>query len=77
MGKYCDKEVDAWYQEARAATEFEARKAIYRKITERFLDKGWIMFMYHPKNLAAHTARLEGLRKVPDGILRVVDLKLR
>ena len=32
--------------------------------------------MYHPKNLVAHTARLEGLRKVPDGILRVVDLKL-
>jgi peptide/nickel transport system substrate-binding protein len=77
MGKYCDKEVDAWYQDARAASDFEARKAIYRKITERFLDKGWIMFIYHPKNLVAHTARLEGLRKVPDGILRVVDLKLK
>jgi peptide/nickel transport system substrate-binding protein len=77
MGKYCDKEVDGWYQDARAASDFATRKAIYRKITERFLDKGWIMFLYHPKNLAAHTARLEGLRKVPDGILRVVDLKLR
>src|SRR5471030_2415126 len=77
MAKYCDKELDAWHQEARAATDLEARKAIYRKITERFLDKGWIMYMYHPKNLAAHTARLEGLRKVPDGILRVVDLKLK
>ena len=76
MGKYCDKELDGWYQDARAATEFDARKAIYRKITERVLDKGWILFMYHPKNLVAHTARLEGLRKVPDGILRVVDLKL-
>jgi peptide/nickel transport system substrate-binding protein len=77
MGKYCDKELDAWHQDARAATEFEARKAIYRKITERFLDKGWIMYLFHPKNLVAHTARLEGLRKVPDGILRVVDLKLK
>ena len=27
--------------------------------------------------LVAHTARLEGLRKVPDGILRVIDLKLK
>jgi peptide/nickel transport system substrate-binding protein len=77
MAKYCDKEVDAWHQEARAATDLEARKAIYRKITERFLDRGWIMYLYHPQNLVAHTARLEGLRKVPDGILRVVDLKLK
>jgi peptide/nickel transport system substrate-binding protein len=77
MAKYCDKEVDAWHQEARAATDLEARKAIYRKITERFLDKGWIMYLYHPQNLVAHTARLEGLRKVPDGILRVVGLKLK
>ncbi len=77
MAKYCDKEVDAWHQEARAATDLEARKAIYRKITERFLDKGWIMYLYHPQNLVAHTARLEGLRRVPDGILRVVGLKLK
>jgi peptide/nickel transport system substrate-binding protein len=77
MAKYCDKEVDAWHQEARAATDLAARKAIYRKITERFLDKGWIMYLYHPQNLVAHTARLEGLRPVPDGILRVVGLKLK
>ena len=77
MAKYCDKDVDAWHQEARAATDLEARKAVYRKITERFLDKGWIIYLYHPQNLVAHTARLEGFRPVPDGLLRVVGLKLR
>ncbi len=77
MGKYCDKELDGWHQEARAATELEARKAIYRKITERFLDKGWIFYLYHPQNLATHTVRLEGFRPVPDGLLRVVGLKLK
>jgi peptide/nickel transport system substrate-binding protein len=77
MAKYCDKEVDAWHQEARAATDLEARKAVYRKITERFLDKGWIIYLYHPQNLVAHAARLEGFRPVPDGLLRVVGLKFR
>ncbi len=77
MAKYCDKELDGWHQEARAATELEARKAVYAKITERFLDQGWIFYLYHPQNLAAHTARLEGFRKVPDGLLRVVGLKLK
>ena len=77
MAKYCDKDIDAWHQEARAATELEARKAIYRKITERFLDKGWIFYLYHPQNLATHTARLEGYRPVPDGLIRVVGLKLQ
>ena len=77
MAKYCDKELDAWHQEARAATGFEARKAIYRKVTERFLDKGWIFYLYHPQNLVTHTARLEGYRPISDGIIRVVGLKLK
>jgi peptide/nickel transport system substrate-binding protein len=77
MAKYCDKEVDAWHQEARAASEPEARKAVYAKITERFLGKGWIFYLYHPQNLATHTARLEGFKPVPDGIVRVVGLKLK
>ena len=76
MAKYCDKEVDAWHEEARAATTLEARKAIYRKITERFLDKGWIIYLYHPQNLATHTARLEGYRPIADGIVRATGLKL-
>ena len=77
MAKYCDKELDAWHQEARAATDFEARKAIYRKVTERFLDKGWIFYLYHPQNLVSRTARLEGYRPIADGIIRVVGLKLK
>jgi len=77
MAKYCDKELDAWHQEARAATDLAARKAIYARITERFLDKGWIFYLYHPQNLVTHVARLEGFRPVSDGLVRVVGLKLK
>ena len=77
MAKYCDKELDAWHQEARAATGFEARKAIYRKVTERFLDKGWIFYLSHPQILIAYMNRLEGFKPMSDGLVRVVGLKFK
>ena len=49
MGHYCDKEIDALHQEARAATDPAARKAIYEKITAKFLAEGWIIYLYHPQ----------------------------
>ena len=40
MAHYCDKDIDAWHKEARAATDPAARKAAYEKITQRFLESG-------------------------------------
>ena len=77
MGHYCDKEVDAWHQEARAATDLAARKAAYEKITNRFLADGWIVYLYHPQVLIAHTDRLEGYKPMPDGLVRVIGLRLK
>ncbi|SKA32439.1 peptide/nickel transport system substrate-binding protein [Enhydrobacter aerosaccus] len=77
MGHYCDKEVDALHQQARAASDVAARKAIYEKLTERFLANGWIIYLYHPQVLIAHTDRLQGYTQRPDGLVRVVGLKLK
>ncbi|WP_425068183.1 ABC transporter substrate-binding protein [Reyranella sp.] len=77
MGKYCDKEIDAWHQEARAVTDPAARKAIYEKIAAKFLAEGWIFYLYHPQILIAHIDRLEGYKPMPDGLVRVVGLKLK
>jgi peptide/nickel transport system substrate-binding protein len=78
-GKYCDKELDAWHQEARAALDLAGRKAAYHKIAERFLTKGngWIIYLYHPLVLIAHTNRVEGYKPLPDGLVRVVGVKLK
>jgi peptide/nickel transport system substrate-binding protein len=76
-GKYCDKEVDAWHQEARSALDLAGRKAAYRKITDRFLANGWIIYLYHPLVLIAHTSKVEGYKPLPDGLLRVVGVKLK
>jgi peptide/nickel transport system substrate-binding protein len=77
MGHYCDKEVDAWHQEARIASDLASRKAAYEKITARFLADGWIVYLYHPQYLIAHTDRLEGFTPMSDGLLRVVGLRLK
>ena len=77
MGHYCDKEIDAWHEQARIATDPAARKAIYEKITERFLAEGWIVYVYHPQVLIAYTDRVEGFKPMPDGLVRIGGLKLK
>lgn len=54
-----------------------ARKAIYEKITAKFLAEGSMIYLYHSQMLIAHTARLENYRSMPDGLVRVVGLKLK
>ena len=65
------------HQEARAATDPAARKAIYEKLAAKFLADGWIFYLYHPQYLIAHTDRLEGFKPMPDGLLRVIGVKLK
>jgi peptide/nickel transport system substrate-binding protein len=74
---YCDKEVDAAHADARAASKFEDRKAAYEKAAAKVLTEGAIIYLYHPQVLVAHTNRLEGYRQMPDGLVRVVGLKLK
>ncbi|HKU98022.1 MAG TPA: ABC transporter substrate-binding protein [Vineibacter sp.] len=77
MGHYCDKQIDAWHQEARAASDPAVRKAAYAKITAKFLTEGWIVYVYHPQIMIVHTDKLEGYRPMPDGLIRVVGLRLK
>jgi peptide/nickel transport system substrate-binding protein len=77
LGKYCDKEVDALHEQARTTTDPAARKAIYEKLTARFLQNGWIVYLYHPQYLIATTDRVEGFKPMPDGLVRVVGVKLK
>src|SRR5476649_1471783 len=50
-GLYCDKQIDAWHQEARAISDPAQRKAIYEKITAKYLAEGSMIYLYHPQML--------------------------
>jgi len=76
-GHYCNKDVDQWIDESRKVSKLEERKAIYEKIAETFLKEGSIIYLYHRLVIIAHSAKLEGYAQLPDGLVRVVGVKLK
>jgi peptide/nickel transport system substrate-binding protein len=76
-GVYTSPEVDKGLEDARLITDPAQRKAIYQKVTAQVLKDEPLIYLYHRKLLIAHTTRLEGYRQMPDGLVRVVGLKLK
>jgi peptide/nickel transport system substrate-binding protein len=74
---YKNPDVDRLLDEARVPSDFAARKAIYEKITKLALADVPKIYLYHRRILIAHTAKLEGYTQMPDGLVRVVGLKLK
>ena len=77
--KFCDPEVDAAQNEARSKSALEDRKAAYEKVAAKLTPKGAgpILYIYHPQVLVAHSDRLDGYKQMPDGLVRVIGLKLK
>jgi peptide/nickel transport system substrate-binding protein len=74
---YCSADADRLLDEGRAVSDFAKRKAIYEQLTKVILTDHPKLYIYHRSVLIAHTARLEGYRPLPDGLVRVVGLKLK
>ena len=53
------------------------RKALYEQVAAKWLTEGSVIYLYHRALLFAHAARLEGFKVMPDGLIRVTDLKLK
>jgi peptide/nickel transport system substrate-binding protein len=76
-GGYSNPEADKAMEDARLVADPAQRKAIYEKLTGILLNDEPIIYLYHRKLLIAHTTRLEGYKQMPDGLVRVVGLKLK
>jgi peptide/nickel transport system substrate-binding protein len=74
---WSNPDADKALDDARLATDMAQRKAIYEKLTKLELDDEAILYIYHRKILIAHTTRLEGYKQMPDGLVRVIGLKLK
>ncbi len=77
-GKYANPEVDRLLDAARVETDVGKRRELYGQVYAIALrqDRSRI-YLWHRKNLTAHTTRLQGFRPVPDGMIRVQDLRLQ
>jgi peptide/nickel transport system substrate-binding protein len=74
---YSNPEADKVLEEARLVTDLAQRKAIYEKLTKIVLNDEPLIYLYHRKLLIAHTTKLEGYKQMPDGLVRVIGLKLK
>lgn len=75
--KYCDPKVDALLAKARTVTSFAERKAAYEEAAPAILSQGPNLYLYHRKLFFPHRTALEGFKPMPDGLIRVVGLKLK
>lgn len=76
-GKFCDKEVDAAHAEARTKSDPAERKKAYEIVARKFLAAGSIIYLYHPQVLVVLSDKVEGYKQMPDGLIRVVGVKLK
>src|SRR5262245_24475233 len=73
---YCQDDVEKLIDESRTSLDPARRAAAYDKIAERIAKDRPIIYLYHRNWLWAHSAKLTGLRSVPDGMVRVQDLRM-
>src|SRR5262249_35326344 len=74
---WTNADADKALDDARLVTASDQRKAIYEKLAKAELEEEPILYLYHRSILIAHTTKLEGYRQMPDGLVRVIGLKLK
>ena len=73
---YCDAQTDALLAQSRATRDPGERRKVFEQIAARVLKERPIIYLYHRNWLWAYNAKLGGVRGLPDGLLRVTDLKM-
>jgi peptide/nickel transport system substrate-binding protein len=74
---FSDPEVDALLEESRVKSSLAERKAVYRKIAEKVIDRGGIIYIYHRLIIVARTDKVEGYKQIPDGLVRLAGVRLK
>ena len=75
-GKYCSEKTQAALNEARLSTDPARRKVSYEAALTQIEADRPLIYLYHQALIFAYSAKLEGYRQAPDGIIRIQDMKL-
>ena len=76
VGDYSNSLVDQMLDQARTITDIAQRDALYQKMWGQVRQDLPILYIYNPKNTPAMTAKLQGFRPIPDGIIRIQGLSM-
>jgi len=74
--KISNPELDRLVDAARLVNDLAERRRLYEQAMEVVRAERPIVYLWHRKNVVAHVAKLSGLAAVPDGILRLQDVRL-
>jgi peptide/nickel transport system substrate-binding protein len=75
-GRYCDPETDKLLDQSRTVNDPAARKKVFEQIAAKVIPNGGVLYLYHRRMFFPHTTKLQGFKPMPDGLLRVVGLKI-
>ena len=75
-GHYANPVVDQALDTARTLTDPAARIAQYAKVMRQEHKDLPIIYVYNPVNIVGMSARLQGFRPVPDGLIRLQGLSM-
>ena len=77
-GRYSSPEADRLLDAARVETDVAKRRDLYAQLWQVALrqDRSRI-YLWHRRNIVAHTARLTGYAPIPDGLIRPQGLRLQ
>ena len=73
---YCKPEVDELINKSRATVDAAQRLKLFEQIAANVSRDRPIIYIFHRHWLWAYTARLSGVRTVPDGLVRLQNLKM-
>jgi len=72
---YCKPEVDEILNKSRTVRDIAERRKLFDQLAAVALKDRPIVYLYHRHWLWGYTAKLSGLRPIPDGLVRVQGLK--
>ena len=75
-GGYANAVVDKALDDARLVTDVAARHALYDTAQGQVARDVPILYLWTPRNIAGMSARVQGYRAVPDGLVRLQGLSL-
>ena len=74
---YCKPEVDALLNHSRTTRDMNDRRKDYEQLAAIVLKDRPIVYLYHRHWLWGYTSKLNGLRTVPDGLVRLQGLRFQ
>ncbi len=73
---YCKPELDELLNKSRATLDVAQRKKLFEQIAAEIDKDKPIVYIYHRHWLWAFDKKMSGVRKIPDGLLRLQGLKM-